>query len=93
MKLRKQIVSFEDSGPAEEPLFINYAQVARAGGSAYIDVGVVPLDELLDASSNEATFLVLNRLVMSIETMAALADQINKLLSGAGDRKVDVVQG
>jgi hypothetical protein len=91
IKLRKQIVPFEDSSPAEEPLFINYAQVARAGGSAYIDVGVIPLDEILDPSSDEATFLVLNRLVMSMETMAALKDQIDKLLSGGGDRKVDVV--
>ena len=90
--LRKQIIPFEESNPAEEPLFINYAQVAHAGGVAYIDVGIIPLDEILDPSSSDATFIVLNRLVMSMETIAALAEQINKLLSGVGDRKVDLVQ-
>jgi hypothetical protein len=79
--LRKQIVPFEESTPAEEPLFINCAQVAYAGGCAYIDVGVIPLDEIV-APSSEATFLVLNRLVMSKETMVALRDQITKLLEG-----------
>ena len=39
VKLVKRIVPCEDSSPAEEPLFINYAQLAHAGGCAYIDVG------------------------------------------------------
>jgi hypothetical protein len=80
VKLVKRIVPFEDSSPAEEPLFINYAQVAHAGGCAYIDVGVIPLDDIL-AKGAEATFLVLNRLVMSKETLAGLRDQITALLS------------
>ena len=85
IKLRKQIVPFEESSPAEEPLFINYVQVAQAGGSFYLDVGVIPLDEIL-SPSDEATFLVLNRLVMSKETMSGMANQIQDLLSGVGDK-------
>jgi hypothetical protein len=78
--LTKRIVPFEDSSPAEEPLFINYAQVAQAGGCAYIDVGVIPLDDIL-ARGKEASFLVLNRLVMSKETLVGLRDQIAAVLS------------
>jgi hypothetical protein len=81
VRLKKQIVPFEESSPAQEPLFINYAQVAQAGGSIYIDVGVVPLDEILQ-SSPEATFMVLSRLVMSQETLAGLGSQISALLRG-----------
>lgn len=79
VRLKKQIVPFEESSPAQEPLFINYAQVAQAGGSVYIDVGVVPLDEILQSSS-EATFMVLSRLVMSLETLNGLKDQISAIL-------------
>lgn len=54
--------------------------MSHAGGCAYIDVGVIPLDDILSKSS-EATFLVLNRLVMSKETFIALRDQMTRLLS------------
>jgi hypothetical protein len=77
--LKKLIVPFDEGDPAQEPLFINYTQVAQAGGSVYIDVGVVPLDDILQRSS-EATFSVLTRLVMSPETLAGLNDQIASLL-------------
>ena len=84
VRLKKQIVSFEEGNPAQEPLFINYADVAHAGGSAYIDVGVIPLDEIL-ARSPEATFMVLTRLVMSLETLTGLRDQISLLLQNKPD--------
>jgi hypothetical protein len=84
--LKKRIVSFEEATPEQEPLFINYAQVAQAGGSVYIDVGVIPLDEILQ-SSPEATFLVLTRLVMSLETLTGLRDQISSILQAKPDDK------
>lgn len=84
--LRKKIVQFDESSPAEEPLFVNYVQVAHAAGSAYIDVGVISLDDMLQPS-REATFLVLNRLVMSKETIAALGQQISELLSNENSEK------
>ena len=94
IRITKQIVPFEQSSPVDEPLFINYAQVAHAGGSAYIDVGVIPLDDIVSQESEEATFLVLNRLVMSRETLAGLPDQISSLLSSPVkqlDIEVDIV--
>jgi hypothetical protein len=83
-KLTKRIVPFDESTPAEEPLFINYVQVAHAGGSAYIDVGVIALDDIL-SPSDEATFLVLSRIVMSKQTLSALGQQITALLSHGQD--------
>jgi hypothetical protein len=80
IRLRKQIVPFEESNPAEEPLFINYSQVAQAGGSFYIDVGVIPLDDII-SKAEEAPFLVLNRLVMSKETLSQMAKQIQEMLT------------
>jgi hypothetical protein len=87
VRLKKQIVPFEEGNPAQEPLFINYADVAHAGGSAYIDVGVVPLDEILGRSP-EPTFMVLTRLVMSLETLTGLRDQISLLLENKPDNEV-----
>jgi hypothetical protein len=47
--IRKRIVSFEESDPATEPLFINYAHVAFVAGSAYVDVGVITLETIASA--------------------------------------------
>jgi hypothetical protein len=80
--IKTRIVPFEESDPATEPLFINYAHVAFVAGSAYIDVGVVTLETI--ASAEEvAEFAVLNRLVMSKETLVLFRDQINDLLGRA----------
>jgi len=80
--IKTRIVPFEESDPATEPLFINYAHVAFVAGSAYIDIGVVTLETI--ASSEEvAESAVLNRLVMSKETLLLFRDQINDLLGRA----------
>jgi hypothetical protein len=80
--VKKRIVPFAEETPSQEPLFINYAQVAHAGGSAYIDVGVIDLDEILSTSS-DVTFSVLTRLVMSPETLKGLGQQITTIFSAA----------
>jgi hypothetical protein len=82
--VKKRIIPFADETPSQEPLFINYAQVAHAGGSAYIDVGVIDLDELL-SSSSDVTFSVLTRLVMSPETLKGLGQQISTIFSAAAN--------
>jgi hypothetical protein len=82
--LKKRIVPFEEEGPATEPLFINYAHGAFVGGSAYLDVGVIPLEEFDPSGKNPdgiVEFAVLTRLVMSKATLTAIRDQINALLT------------
>ena len=86
VKVVKKIVPFEQGSPDEEPLFVNCLQVAHGGGVAYIDVGVIPLDEILQQPQTSATFLVLTRLVMGMETLVGLRDQINQVLERQENR-------
>ena len=82
--LRKKIIPFEESGPQTEPLFINYVHGAFVGGSGYLDVGVIPLEEFISPDDHDAglaEFAVLTRLVMSKETMILMRDQINEVLA------------
>ena len=79
--VRKEFVPFEQSSAIEEPLFVNHFQVAQHGTDAYIDAGVIPLDDILSPEkSGELRFIVLERLVMSIQNLRALRDQISSLL-------------
>jgi hypothetical protein len=81
VKFKKIAVPFEQEGPVEQPLFTNMCQVAFHEGVVYIDVGIVPLDEVLNgAEAAELTFDVLSRLVMSVPTLKNLRDQIVSLL-------------
>jgi hypothetical protein len=89
--LKKEIVPFEKEGPEEEPLFINHCQLAFHAGSVYIDVGIIPLDEVavpmmpISATPpkppSEVRFLVLNRLVMSGTALGNLKSQIDELFA------------
>lgn len=78
---KKMVVPFEQEGPVEQPLFTNMCQVAFHDGVVYIDVGIVPLDEVLNRTeATELTFDVLSRLVMSVPTLKNLSDQIVSML-------------
>jgi hypothetical protein len=78
---KKTVVPFEQEGPVEQPLFTNMCQVAFHDGVVYVDVGIVPLDEVLNRTeATELTFDVLSRLVMSVPTLKNLRDQIVSLL-------------
>ena len=88
--LKKRIVPFDEAGPATEPLFINHAHGAFVGGSAYLDVGVIPLEAFDPADINPdgiVEFAVLTRLVMSKATLIAIRDQINALLTPREEAK------
>ena len=83
--LKKEIVPFDQDGPLEEPLFTNHCLVAYHGGIVYIDVGVLPLDEVVAGEQpGEVRFLVLNRLVMSVVAAKNLKEQLEELLTRVG---------
>jgi hypothetical protein len=77
--VKKEIVEFEAADPEEEPLFINHTMVSHAVGSTYIDVGIIPLDDIL-SKAPEVRFKVLTRLVMALPTLTQLRDQLNQIL-------------
>jgi hypothetical protein len=87
VNFRKIVVPFEQEGPAEEPLFVNMCQVAFHDEIVYIDVGVIPLDDVLNRDNKaELSFLLLSRLVMSVPTLKNLQTQIGSLLERLGSR-------
>ncbi len=78
---KKVVIPFEQEGPVEEPLFVNMCQVAFHDDVVYIDVGIVPLDEVLNREGDsELSFLLLNRLVMGVPALKNLQAQIASLL-------------
>ena len=79
VRLKKTNRSVRGVIPCSGAAFYKLRSGCTGRGSVYIDVGVVPLDEILQSSS-EATFMVLTRLVMSLETLNGLKDQISALL-------------
>jgi len=92
LPIKKRIVPFDQGDPDTEPLFINYAHCLFAGGSAYLDVGVIPVESYqLHDTQGEVDFAVLTRLVMSESTLVMIRDQITDLL--AQRDKINVVQG
>jgi hypothetical protein len=65
-----------------QPLFVNFCQVAYHDTIAYIDLGVIPVDEFVGITSpDEVTFAVQNRIVMGVPTLKLLRDQILTLLA------------
>jgi hypothetical protein len=79
--IKKRIVPFDQDDPAIEPLFINYVHGVLAGGSAYLDVGVVTLESFSTENTEQVgDFAVIHRLVMSEATLHLIRDQVNNLL-------------
>src|SRR5579871_497348 len=89
IKLVKKIVPYEESSPETEPLFANYVKVAQAAGIYYIDLGVVALDDILKPS-DQATFMVLSRVVMRQYTLTQLRDLIVGILNSNSGEHIDV---
>ncbi|HEV2379754.1 MAG TPA: hypothetical protein VG206_08135 [Terriglobia bacterium] len=85
INLDKKIVPFEQEGPEEEPLFANHFQVAYHGDVAYIDVGVIPLDDIMGPRGSTVRFVVLNRLVMGLSALRSLRDQITSVIANLGE--------
>ena len=89
MRLEKQIVPYDEGGtPENEPLFVNHFQISHHQTDVFVDVGVIPIDDVLKAGmkpEGQATvrFLVLNRLIMSLSSLTVLRSQINEILEKA----------
>jgi hypothetical protein len=80
--IKKRIIPFDYDDPAIEPLFINYVHGVLAGGSAYLDVGVVTLESFSAENTDQVgDFAVIHRLVMSEATLHLISDQINNLIA------------
>ena len=89
IKVTKQMIPYESSTPENEPLFVNHFQVSNVGTDCYIDLGIVPLDDVLkQPAKGEARFLVLQRLVMGPQTLANLRGLIDEILTKMNYRRI-----
>lgn len=88
IRLQKTIVPYDEAAsPENEPLYVNHFQVSHHQSDVFVDVGIIPIDDILKATVGPpkeevtpARFLVLSRLVMSVSSLVGLRNQINQIL-------------
>jgi hypothetical protein len=94
LKLSKRFESDDDDASRVRPAYINNIDLARIGGEIFMDMCILPLDDLAKAKQNEATgaeqpveVIVLDRYVFGIETflrLRAAVETVNAELSKMG---------
>jgi len=62
------------------PTYINHVLLSRTGSDVFMDIGIVPLDDLLGfKEKQEMRLIVLDRVVMGLETFMTLHDCVVQL--------------
>ena len=80
VKINKQLEGDNDNEIETRPTYINHVHLVRTGSNVFMDIGVVPTDDLLGfREKQEVRFIVLDRLVMGLETFMALHDAVSQL--------------
>ncbi len=87
--LKKEFIARDGSTPEYHPLYVNHFQVSRHEADWFLDVGVLPIDDILSRQP-EVRFAVSQRLAMSLPTMKKLRDQITQVLEKAADGAANV---
>ncbi len=87
--VKKEFIA-RDGGTSEyHPLYVNHFQVSRHEADWFLDVGVLPIDDILSRQP-EIRFAVSQRLAMSLPTMKKLRDQITEVLDKAAEGAANV---
>jgi hypothetical protein len=88
VKLNKRLAGEADNEIQTRPTYINFGMLSRAGTDVFMDIGIVPTEDLMAFKERqEINFVVLDRLVMGLETFMLLHDAFRDLhgqLSQAG---------
>jgi len=80
VRINKQLEGDADNEIETRPTYINHVVVARTGTDVFLDIGVIPADDLLAfREKQEVRFIVLDRLVMGLETFMTLHDAVSHL--------------
>ena len=87
--VRKEFIAREGGTPEYHPLYVNHFQVSRHEADWFLDVGVLPIDDLLSRQP-EIRFAVSQRLAMTLPTMKKLRDQITEVLEKAAEGAANV---
>jgi hypothetical protein len=77
VKVTRQLETEADNEIETRPTYINHVQLLRAGTDVFLDIGIVPMDDLANFSEKrEMRFVILDRLVMGLETFVGLHDAV-----------------
>lgn len=80
VKMNKQFEGDTDNEIETRPTFINHLSLTRIGSDVFMDIGIVPADDLANFREKpEIRFIVLDRLVMGLETFMQLHDAVSGL--------------
>lgn len=94
VKLNKMFVARSAGDePNRQPRFVNHITFTRIGEEYYMDVGVVPAEEILEISARqEIVFVVLERYALSASAMAILRrnlKDIEEAIDRTGEGKLE----
>jgi hypothetical protein len=99
LKLSKRFERDGDDASKIRPAYVNHVDLARVGGEVFMDMCILPLDDLARAKENEAAggehpveVVVLDRYVFGIETFQRLriaVDAVHAELSKMGALQSD----
>ena len=80
VKINKQLEGDTDNEIETRPTYINNVFLVRTGTDVFLDIGIVPAEDLLASQEKkEVRFIVLDRLVMGLETFMTLHDAVTHL--------------
>ena len=88
IKLNKRFEKDSDDGSRVRPAFTNHTAFARIGTSVFMDVCIIPADDLIRAKEAqaisghpeaEAEVIVLDRFVMGIDAFLQLFSQMTEM--------------
>jgi len=80
VRINKQLDSDTSNEIETRPTYINHVFLARTGTDVFMDIGIVPSDDLVAfREKQEVRFIVLDRLVMGLETFMTLHDAVAHL--------------
>ena len=87
--VKKEFIGREGRTPEYRPLYVNHFQVSRHEADWFLDVRVLPIDDILSRQP-EIRFAVSQRLAMTLPTMKKLRDQIAQVLEKAAEGATNV---
>jgi hypothetical protein len=77
VRINRQLEGDTDNEIETRPTFINRVMLARTGSDVFMDIGIMPADDLLNSEEkHEIRFIVLDRLVMGLETFMQVHDVV-----------------
>src|ERR1035441_618434 len=93
LQMKKRFEHDDDEASRVRPAYINNIDIARIGPEVFLDMCIMPMDDLAKAKELEATggdlpveVIVLDRYVFGVETFFRLHAAVNSIYSRSEER-------